>query len=193
MAGKFVRRRRGFTLIELMIVVAIIGVLAAVAIPSFLNYQLTSKRSEAYANLGALAKAQKAYFAEFNAFVSVEPEPGTALGFGPNSVKRDKTSIESEFATVGWVPDGDVYFDYDTATSSDPLLGNCATCPEGCFTSTAYGDLDNNGRISALIYAHPDPLGEFCESGLRNLSPPIDSSGQYRFDEVVRVNGADDF
>jgi prepilin-type N-terminal cleavage/methylation domain-containing protein len=192
MARKQDFRVRGFTLIELMIVVAIIGVLASVAIPSFLNYQLTSKRAEAYANLASLGKAQKAYFAEFNDYVPVAAEPNFTLGAAPTTTKRDRTPLESAFATVGWVPDGDVFFDYDTATATDPLTGTC-TCTEACFTATAYGDLDGDGTLSVLLYTHPDAAGGFCETGQGgNQSPPI-ANGARVFDEVARVMVADDF
>ena len=51
------RARHGFTRVELMIVVAIVGLLAAIAVPNFRGDRLRSKRSEAYANLAALMKA----------------------------------------------------------------------------------------------------------------------------------------
>ena len=63
-----VKNKKGFTLIELMIVVAIIGILAAIAIPNFLKFQAKSKQSEAKTNLKAIFTAETSYFGEENTF-----------------------------------------------------------------------------------------------------------------------------
>ena len=60
--------KKGFTLIELMIVVAIIGILAAIAIPNFMNYQCKAKQSEAKANLGTIRTNEEAYRAEYDTY-----------------------------------------------------------------------------------------------------------------------------
>ena len=62
------KREGGFTLIELMIVVAIIGILAAIAIPNFLRYQARSRQSEAKTNLGAIFVAETSFFGEQNQY-----------------------------------------------------------------------------------------------------------------------------
>ncbi len=67
--GRFLCQQ-GFTLIELMIVVAIIGVLAAIAIPNFLKFQIRSKAGEGKVNLAAIRTAEEAYFSEIGTYLT---------------------------------------------------------------------------------------------------------------------------
>ena len=60
--------RKGFTLVELMVVVVIIGILAAIAVTNYLKVQAKSKQSEAKINLAAICSAQLSYFGEKNAY-----------------------------------------------------------------------------------------------------------------------------
>jgi type IV pilus assembly protein PilA len=138
------RSGRGFTLIELMIAVAIVGTLAAIAIPSYLRFQLRSKAAEARANLAAIATSENAYFGEFNRYVAAAPTPAGAEG--PN--RRPWVGGGSAaFDQLGFVPVGDVLFSY--AVDVDPTAV--------AFTAAARGDLDGNGVPSEFGYVHPIP------------------------------------
>ena len=63
-----VKSQAGFSLIELMIVVAIIGVLAAIAVPNFQRFQAKAKQSEAKTNMAAMYSAQKAFHSEWSMY-----------------------------------------------------------------------------------------------------------------------------
>lgn len=94
----------GFTLIELMIVVAIIGVLAAIAIPNFILYQCKAKQSEAKYNLGAVRTTEEAYFASYDMYTTSL----SAIGFA--------TKGTSNYSIIISVPTSTTFLATATAT-----------------------------------------------------------------------------
>jgi type IV pilus assembly protein PilA len=117
------KRKSGFTLIELMIVVAIIGILAAIAIPNFLRFQLKAKSSEGKTNLAAIRTAEQSYYSEFGVFVSADSSPPAASFTGgvPGAMKVGWAQADPAgegFDQLGWEPEGAVFFTY--SVESDP-------------------------------------------------------------------------
>ena len=118
----------GFTLVEVMIVVALIGVLASVAIPGFLSYQARTRRSEAYVNLKAVAESQTAFYAVkgyYHATGVPWPDFVPYGGLGAHQMSWDAAS-ETAYGELGWAPEGEVYYSYETNTPD--VSGSGRTC-----------------------------------------------------------------
>ena len=84
---------QGFTLIELLVVIIIIGILSAIALPSFLSQANKAKQSEAKTYVGAMNKGQQAYYTENSKF---QPNDISALGIGINA-----NTVNYSYATTG--------------------------------------------------------------------------------------------
>lgn len=116
-------KERGFTLIELMITVAIIGVLSAIAYPSYTSSILKGKRAQGRTALIALLQQQERYFTERNCY----------LGFTTASTSVATASAPNPAAACGGVTAGSVpfkTFSGDNLANSSYLL-SADVCPAG--------------------------------------------------------------
>ncbi len=128
----------GFTLIELMVVVAILGILATLATGSFLSYQARAKQSEAKTNLGSIGEMAIAYRAEFNTYII----DWTGIGWQPIGTTRYRYWYNGTYAA-------NTPTSPETGTNySDP--GSAATVDT--FVAGAVGNIDRDNFTDQWLY-----------------------------------------
>ena len=173
------RPLKGFTLIELMIVVAIVGILAAIAIPTFARFQARAKQAEVKTTLKALFTAQKSYFGEKDRYVT----DGSLLGWAPEQGNRYRYDLGGSTA---WARPGTVTGSYNVVledttrissgvtASTKPSAGTTAVgvvgvCPACEFAGSAASNIDSDTQQDEWYLSSSS--GSFGPGGACGESP----------------------
>ena len=128
-------RQAGFTLIEVMIVVAIIGILAAIAYPSYTEYVKRGNRTEGQALLSDAAARQERYFSQNNAYVTAAADIGK-LGM---NLSNNRSATGKYVFSVSKVDGDGGYTLTATQQFSDTKCGNLTLTANGIKGATASG------------------------------------------------------
>ena len=136
----------GYTLIELMVVVAIIGILGAIAIPGYIGYRLRAERSVAWTDLQALRLLEEQFYAENNFYAGpfAVSNPNGAAIRGPNATPPG--------ALPGFQPDQGSLYDYSIAVGAGATTFTARAARRAGTSNdvNAPYTIDNNNNRAAL-------------------------------------------
>lgn len=105
------RKNNGFTLIELMIAVAVVGILAAIAVPNYTQYVARTKLSEATSNLMQMATLQEQFYRDFRRY---------GVGYSDAGAAATETSgTSNQDGKIAWGTTNNKYFTYAVNTATD--------------------------------------------------------------------------
>lgn len=179
--------RKGFTLIELMVVVAIIAILAAIAIPQYRKFQLKSKTVEAKENIGAIVTAEESFAAEHGQYAQCSAAP-TGVTPGPTKHAWQVQTAGAGFDLIGFKPAGDVYYVYgvtEGAPQSPATSGN--SMANDATTYDTDTSIDTNGNIQNGVDVH-DGQVDITIAATGDLDGDGIKAGFYRDDEHTKIN-----
>nr|AFX67137.1 pilin [Myxococcus sp. 124B05] len=214
--SRFNPRNRGFTLIELMIVVAIIGILAAIAIPNFIKFQARSKQSEAKTNLKALYTAQKSFFSEKDRYsmfaneIGFAPERGNRYGYrvspGGTCEARANSTLGAAGAAISCIENDSFRFgtgsvindptpvvatfttDVPEMSATFGVLPTTDDCPNCNFFAGARGNADNEESFDDWVIAGFEGTGTV---GACSEAGNVASGSPYNTRNDVACDGTD--
>jgi len=166
-AGRRRSTPAGFTLLELMLTLAIVGVLSAIAIPMLISYQLRSKAAEGAVNIAAIQKAVDAYYAEYSIYVSAMPPTPASVGAAKQPWGLAPGDAHG-FNAIGFAPEGQVYFQYGVTSDANTA-----------YTVAARSDLDGDGLYKTWGYVKPSSdtgvgvVGPFTTCAATGVLDPV--------------------
>ena len=167
--------KKGFTLIELMIVVAIIGILAAIAIPNFMRFQAKSKQSEAKGNLKGIATAQKAYFAERNSYASLmkrlgfQPEGNNRYDYRLGSGNPTLPAAGAATDTEAWLcsnPQQSAVYSLQNGTFSEGEVVISTGSGASSFVAVSGGNIDNDTILDEWVISSDSITTAFTDGSV---------------------------
>ena len=138
------RDEKGFTLVELMIVVVIVGILAAVAIPMYRGSTDRARASEAVAALGSIRSAMRVYYGEYGTYVHANFKDGDRVTKGGTLDLTDADLLGRYFST------GCYHFDGDATADSFKVkaIGDSSTAVEASTVAGILRYIDQAGAVT---------------------------------------------
>jgi type II secretory pathway pseudopilin PulG len=153
-------------LIELLIVVAILGILAAIALPYVQNFSAKSKRAEAYVLLGGVHKAQLGYYTEYDEFYPPGAGPNWYVTLGTNNPLM-KFGLGPQTTKLGWK--FDLWYGMgESGGTENKSVGYLVRLRNKFDDDSFYGDIFNLAQKSHFTPGLPDGIPVHCTDDLTN-------------------------
>lgn len=168
MTQRTMKSAAGFSLIELMVVVAIIGILASIAIPNFQRFQRKARQSEAKTQLTGLYTAEKAFHAEWNIYYGSFNE----VGYTPEGDMRYNVG----FTNVGGPANLQTAIGYPRAPSTANFNSGayCAANGSECSNLAFVGTINSGTANVSTVVTGPGNTASFTAEAIGDIGGAAD-------------------